>query len=133
LKRPWLKIAAGGEVDEHGDVVLPAVAAGLVGADALDLAEVLLRARPLDMEVEQPPDPGVVLLQESGDGVDRHPFRQHQHEGLEEHREAAARPGPGRLHLEHAIALALDPRQPGVDQRAVLEELKWRQVLASAS
>jgi hypothetical protein len=48
-------------------------------ADSADLAQVELGAGGLDMVVRQPPEPGVVLADLVGDGLDRH-LGQQRHE-----------------------------------------------------
>ena len=89
-----------------------------------DAAGVFFGPCPLDGEVDDAPDLGVVLSEEPADAVDWHLPCQHQDQGLEQDREAAARPRPWRLHLPNAVALALDARQLGMDQGPVLKEVQ---------
>ena len=60
------------EVDEHRHVVVPAAPAGLIHPETTDGAEVLRGPRPVDVEMDDAPDPVVVFLEEPRQGMDRH-------------------------------------------------------------
>ena len=75
---------------------------GFVHAHIDHLRMVLFGPRLFDVVLKHPPQPGVVLFDQTGDRVDRHVTGQDHDEGLKQQRESAAFPRPGNLHHTHA-------------------------------
>jgi hypothetical protein len=114
----------GVQVDEQRDVVLPTLGGGLVHADPGDPAYVEPGPCLGDVVVQQPPQPGVVLTDQLGDGLDRHLGQQRHKQRLKQQREATARPRPRQRHLAGPMRLAGHPRHTGVQVGLMLEEVQ---------
>jgi hypothetical protein len=86
------------DVGEHGDVVLAATKARLVDSEAPDRREILAGTRRVDVVMHDPPQPRVVLADQTGDRVDRHLLGERHHERLEQQRELRLWPRPRHRH-----------------------------------
>jgi hypothetical protein len=112
------------QVHEQAHVVLPALGGGLVDADPGDLDHRHLRAGLVDVVVQQPPQPGVVLADQHGDRLDRHLGQQRHQQRLKQQGEPAAGPRPGKRHLPGPVRWAGHPWHAGVQVGLVLEEVQ---------
>lgn len=114
------------EVDEHGEVVVPALAGRLVDAYARDIGEVDVEAGAPDEAVEHPPERRVAGAEHLGRALHWHPRHDH-HEGvrLEQRGEmgrVVARPGDGRG--ERSAVRAVDAGYLAVDDGLVLPDVQ---------
>lgn len=113
------------QTEEKGDVVMPTPARRLVHPHPPHLREVLPFDGLSDVVADDPPEPRVVLAHHLRQSVDRHLTGHGDDHGLEQKGEATPGTAPGDLHLGDRLALgALDPRDPGVEVGAVLEEVE---------
>jgi len=111
-------------VGEDAHVVLPLACEGLVHADLAHGREVLPVAGGPDVVLEHPPDPGVVLAGQRSDLRHRHDRGESQHQRLEQQREPRPRARPSHADLPHPVLGADHPRQPGMQQRPMLEKVQ---------
>ena len=71
-----------------------------------------------------PSEPCIGLPDESGYGGHGHALDQGEDQRLEEERETTARPSPGHLNELHPAPVARYPRDPGVEEGFMLEEIQ---------
>src|SRR5271157_166249 len=77
-----------------------------------------------DIVLEYSPQPGIVLINNPRNGLDRHILHHHHHQCLEEEREAAPRTGPRYGDLFDTTLLALHARHPGAEIGPILKEVQ---------
>ena len=124
-------LALGGEqhpglvdVDEQRDVVVAAPRGGLVDGDLGDARGVGPRPRLVHIVVQHAPQPGVMLADHLGHGLDRHGGDHGHEQCLEQQGEAAVGPCPRHVDLLDAALVAADARHAGVQVGLVLEEVE---------
>ena len=110
-------------VHHQGDVLLAPLRPGLVHPDPAHLRHVHPGPGILHVVIEQSPEPGVVLPDQSGGLAHRHRTNQHHQQGLEHQGEPGPRPRPRDLHLLDPILVALAAWDPGRQVAGVLEEV----------
>jgi hypothetical protein len=104
--------AAAKEIDKQADIVVATPRRRLIEGHAADLGVIGAIASRLDVVVDDPPQPGVPLIDHPCDNGHRHRLHHGHHQRLEQQREAAVRPRPGNRYLLDPAALAGDPRHP---------------------
>src|SRR6266481_462095 len=78
----------------------------------------------LDVVVDDPPQPGVPLVDHPRDNGHRHRLHHSHDQRLEQPGKAAVRPRPGDRYLLDPALLAGDPRHPRMQVRFVLKEVQ---------
>jgi len=112
------------QVDEHGDVIMPALAGGFVQGHRLDPAEIQPGKSLGHIVVNHPPQARVADADDAGRGQNRHLSHQGHGGLLEQQSEAAALPSPRRLDPFDTVVGAVHPGQPGGDIAMMLEEIE---------
>ena len=112
------------KVGEQRDVALAAAEARVVNTDALNPRESLARQGFVDVVMDDPPDPRVMLADQGGDRPDRHLLAERHRQRFEQQREPRSRARPRDLDLMHAVLWAADPWDPGGQERLMLEEVE---------
>ena len=74
---------------------MTAAGSGLIHADLSDRRMIRLAARRIDVMVDDAPNAGIVLADQSSDSQDGHDFGELDDEGLEQQGKVAAGSGPG--------------------------------------
>ena len=123
---PWRGVQHGGalQVDEQRDVVLSPPGGRLVDPHLGDARVGPGVPGQLDVVVQDPPQPGVVLAGELGRGGHRHVGDEGHEQGLEQQGEPGLGAGPRHGDLADAVGRAGHPGDPGVQVRLVLEEVE---------
>ena len=103
------------EVDEHGDVGLPALGGGLIEADGLDAGEVEALDRLADVMLDDAPQALIGDTDDAGGGQHRHLAHQRNGDLFEQEREAAALAGPRHIDPQHPMLGTVAARQLGDD------------------
>jgi hypothetical protein len=97
----------------------------LIDPDARHLGMGFLSPRRLHMDVQRLPDPPRRHPEQLGDLGNRQLFRQGQHQGIHQQREAAPQPRPRHRHLGRLLAtIAAHPRHIRMQIGFVLEEMQ---------
>ena len=112
------------QVDEHGDVIMPALAGGLVQGHRLDTTEIQAGKSLGYVVMDHPPKAGVADAYDAGRGQNRHLSHQGHGGLLEQQSEAAALPSPRRLDPLDPVVGAIDPGEPSGDIAVMLEEIE---------
>ena len=112
------------QVDEHGDVIMPALAGGFVQGHRLDTTEVQAGNSLGHIVTDHPPQACVADADDAGRGQNRHLSHQGHGRLLEQQSEAAALPSPRRLGPLDPVVGAIHPGQPGGDIAVMLEEIE---------
>ena len=116
--------AAANEIDEQADIVVAAPGGRLIEGDAGDLGVIGAIASRRDVVVDDPPQPGVPLVDHPRDNGHRHRLHHGHDQRLEQQRETAVRPRPGNRYLLDPAARAGDPRHPRMQVGFVLKEVQ---------
>ena len=117
--------AAAIDIDDQGDVVVPAPGGRFVDGNARDTPKVHARHCVLDVVEHNAPKPFVGDLHElAGCNCDRQMHGKCHGGRLEQQRETGAGPRPRHVDLTHAALAAFDARCPRGDKRLILEEVE---------
>ena len=112
------------QVDEHGDVIMPALAGGFVQGHGLDPAEVQPGKGLGYIVMDHPPQALVADADDAGRGQHRHLPQQGHGRLLEQQSEAAALPSPRRLDPPGPMVWAIHPRYTPDDVAVILEDVE---------
>ena len=112
------------DIDKQRDVVVTAPGGGLVDGDLGDIGGVDPRSSLSDVVVNHAPQPGVVLADDAGHGLDRHGGDHGHQQRLEQQSEAAVWPRPWHADRLDAAPIAADPWHAGVEVGLMLEEVE---------
>jgi len=102
-------------IGEDGHVVVATATAGLVDADGLDVGEVSSLASFLDVVLQNPPHPRVVLADQVAGLEGRHSALHQEHDvRLHQQREPGTRSCPRQRGRFHSVLGTLHPRLPSM-------------------
>ena len=116
--------AAADEIDEQAHIVVATPQGRLVKGDAGDLGMIGAGPSRRDVVVDDPPQPGVPLVDHPRDNGHRHRLHHGHDQRLEQQRETAVRPRPGDRYLLDPALLTGDPRHPCMQVGFVLKEVQ---------
>ena len=120
-KQHWLLAPL--HVDEHGNVVVAALAGRLIQADTSNVAQIKLRDRLCDVVLHDAPQPRVGDVHQARRSQHRHLPNQGESCLFKQQRESAPLARPGHFYLTNTVLGALHPRHRGRDVAVVLEEV----------
>src|SRR5438128_4063256 len=116
--------SATNEIDEQADIVVATPGCRLVKGDAGDVGVIGAIPSRLDVVVDDPPQPGVPLIDHPRDNGHRHRLHHGHDQRLEQQRKTAVRPRPGDQYPLDPAALAGDPPHPRMPVGFVLKEVQ---------
>ena len=116
--------AATNEIDEQAHKVVATPGCRLIEGDAGDVGVIGALASRRDVVVDDPPQPGVPLVDHPRDNGHRHRLHHGHDQRLEQQRKTAVRPRPGDRDPFDPAALAGDPRHPRMQVGFVLKEVQ---------
>lgn len=105
-------------------VIMPAGTRGLVNGEVSDAGEVGLGQRKIDIALAERRHPMPALADQAPHCRKRHLAGEHQHQRLEQQREAGELPGPVRFHLTHRAAGQFYARHADLQITLMLEEVQ---------
>ena len=98
------------QVNEDGDVVVPALGRGLIQTDGLEVSQVQRSEGFGHVVANNAPQAGIGDLDVTRDGIDRHLSNEAHDNLLEKQGKTAAFPGPWGFDTSDSMFRAIDPR-----------------------
>lgn len=112
------------KVVEEGHVAVAFGHSKLVYRDLVNLAQVDVLPRHVDVVLKDPPDRVLTNIQMAGDAGHGHLVAQCQHHRFDVKRESRIRSSPGELDLFYSVPGAFRPRNTGVKVGLIFEEIE---------